>query len=236
MAIIPACTQQYDTRLNGTWALDEENPIIRERGGSPMRLTLENGNIEYKEDYDEDSLFGKGTHIQKGTYIIKDDNILQTITHIQDWGTKFKSLVELKEPQQKTIKYSVDGKKLTLYGGNYNFGNIFRGIDPLELIRDKETLKISSIKKSEPVKKSSGSASSFPGRWQLIEGRGDAKDVELFKDGTGTADGKGITWKIENGRFHILHPLYTFSAYYNVTGSTVTFTKEDGAITKYQKK
>jgi len=84
--------------------------------------------------------------------------------------------------------------------------------------------------------KSSGSVSSFPGRWRLIEGRGDAKDVELFKDGTGTADGNGITWKIENGRFHILHPFYTFSAYYNVTGSTVTFTQDDGKVIKYQKK
>jgi len=84
--------------------------------------------------------------------------------------------------------------------------------------------------------KSSGKLSAFPGRWRLIEGDGDAKNVELFKDGTGTADGSGITWKVENGRFHILHPFYTFSAYYNVTGSTVTFTQDDGEVIKYQKK
>jgi hypothetical protein len=100
----------------------------------------------------------------------------------------------------------------------------------------KWTKQSDSSNKSASVGKSSGSASSFPGRWQLIEGRGDAKDIELFKDGTGTADGKGITWKIENGRFHILHPLYTFSAIYNVTGSTITFTQDDGKVVKYQKK
>jgi len=90
--------------------------------------------------------------------------------------------------------------------------------------------------KSVSAGKSSGSVSAFSGRWQLIEGRGDAKDVELFKDGTGTADGYGITWKIENGRFYILHPWYTFSAFYNVTGSTVTFTKDNGDVVKYQKR
>jgi len=93
-----------------------------------------------------------------------------------------------------------------------------------------------NTKESVPAKKSSGSVSSFSGRWQLVEGRGDAEDVELFKDGTGTADGNGITWKIENGRFHILHPFYTFSAIYNVKGSTITFTKDDGTVIKYQKK
>jgi len=93
-----------------------------------------------------------------------------------------------------------------------------------------------SSNKSISTKKSSGKVSAFPGRWQLIEGRGDAKEVELFKDGTGTADGNGITWKIENGRFHILHPFYTFSAYYNVTGSTITFTQDNGTVVKYQKK
>jgi len=84
--------------------------------------------------------------------------------------------------------------------------------------------------------KSSGKVSAFPGRWHLIEGRGDAKEVELFKDGTGTADGYGITWKVENGRFHILHPFYTLSAYYNVTDSTITLTQDDGEIIKYQKR
>jgi hypothetical protein len=90
--------------------------------------------------------------------------------------------------------------------------------------------------KSVSVEKSSGKVSAFPGRWQLIEGKGNVKNFELFKDGTGTADGSGITWKIENGRFHMLHSNFTFSAYYNVTGSTITFTQDDGVVTKYQKK
>ena len=220
-----SCSKNMDSHLNGTWALDEENPIIQGRGGSTLRVTFNNGNIAYSNSEDGQIYF-------KGTYIINDGKILETITH--QWNRAEKKLQELSEPHQNTIKYSVNGKKLILDDCRY-FGNIFIGIT-LELIREKETLKLNSSKESVSVIKSSGSVSSFPGRWQLIEGLGDAKDVELFKDGTGTADGKGITWKIENGRFHILHPLYTFSAIYNVTGSTVTFTKEDGAITKYQKK
>jgi hypothetical protein len=97
------------------------------------------------------------------------------------------------------------------------------------------TRKEDSNGKTTSSKKSSGSISAFPGRWSLVEGNGNAKNVEFFKDGTGIADGNGITWKIENGRFHILHPRYTFSAVYKVTGSTITFTQEDGKVVKYQK-
>ena len=100
----------------------------------------------------------------------------------------------------------------------------------------KWTKQSDSSNKSVPAEKSSGSVSAFPGRWELIEGDGDAENVELFKDGTGAADGYGITWKVENGRFHVLHPWYTFSAYYNVTSSTLTLITDDDEVIKYRKK
>jgi hypothetical protein len=237
---------KVDRHLNGAWALDEENPIIKERGGGigDGVITFENGNFKTMQEYTSSWL--KGVYIrQKGTYITNDGNIVITITHLLKTRGAEEEIGKFEEVEQKrTLKYSVSDNKLTLSGDVLFFGNIFRAIDPLELVRVKKYTNAvndgkeatDSSKKSVSAPKSSGSVSSFPGRWQLIEGRGDAKDVELFKDGTGTADGNGITWKIENGRFHILHPFYTFSAYYNVTGSTITFTKDDGAVVKYQKK
>jgi len=91
-----------------------------------------------------------------------------------------------------------------------------------------------SGKESVSVGKSIGSVSAFPGRWQNIED--DDSYIELFKDGTGTVKKLGITWKVENGRFHILHPFYTFSAYYNVTSSTLTLITDDDEVIKYRKK
>jgi len=224
--------------LDGTWALDEENPEIKARDPGDhfnnMRVTFKNGNFERSVEIER---YGRVV-VHKGTYITNDGNLIQTITHRIPRGSGSLELQEEKEPLQYTNKYSVSGNKLTIYGSVPYLGNSISSVDPLEFIRDKKTLKLGDNRapsKTEPVVKSSGKASAFPGRWRLIEGDGDAEKVELFKDGTGTADGNGITWKIENGRFHILHPYYTFSAYYNVKGSTITFTQDDGEVIKYQK-
>jgi hypothetical protein len=228
------CSKNTDP-LNGTWVFNEENPEISQRGGGVLRVIFENGNFE-RRYLDDDSIF------DKGTYITNDGVIILSITHAHNRENK---LVELPNPIRNGSKYSITGEKLTLYGesipdpdsdrflGRMNFGNIFRAVMELEFIQDKKYRKPAD---SVSVEKSSGRVSAFPGRWHLIEGDGDAKNVELFKDGTGTADGNGITWKIENGRFHILHPWYTFSAIYNVTGSTITFTQDNGKVIKYQKK
>jgi hypothetical protein len=76
-----------DRRLNGTWALDPENPDIKARGGSsPIRVTFNNGNVEYVNSVD-------GYITQKGTYVTGkledvfekyDSYISQTITHRRD--------------------------------------------------------------------------------------------------------------------------------------------------------
>jgi len=246
-----SCSKNIDRRLNGTWALDEENPEIAERVRiinvmanarnsiefHSSMITFKNGNYEY--------FTSQEGVIKKGTYITNDDNLILHETHFRNrFGDKalleWEWTPEYPEPASitKTYKYSLIDKKLNIYGGDgFGFGGILRGYDPLVLINVEKNTKAASVdKESVPAKKSSGKVSAFPGRWQLIEGNGDAKNVELFKDGTGTADGNGITWKIENGRFHILHPWYTFSAYYNVTGSTITFTQENGKVIKYQKK
>jgi len=224
MAIYGCVKAQTDTRLNGTWKSDF--------------------NINKYNSGDVEFLDTDGTPYNQGTYTTKDNKITFTVTHIfgsiYDDGldSRWYSLDELKKDFSEIFdtfvcEYVVDNNKLTLiYDGSDSDSESYTLVN-----RDGKFNKAkSNNKNSVPVDKSSGRVSSFPGRWKLIEGRGDAKDVELFKDGTGTADGSGITWKVENGRFHILHPFYTFSAYYNIKGSTVIFTKEDGVVIKYQKK
>ena len=64
--------------------------------------------------------------------------------------------------------------------------------------------------------------SSLVGRWYLREGqdtRNNPENMELLKDGTGIVDGTGITWKTENGRFYIFHPLKALARNYVVDAS-----------------
>jgi hypothetical protein len=80
-------------------------------------------------------------------------------------------------------------------------------------------------------------SSALAGRWHLVEGptSGNPEDMELLKDGTGIVDKAGITWKTENGRFYLTHPLVAASWSYTVSGPTLTLTKDDGTILKYKK-
>jgi len=220
-----SCSKNVDRRLNGTWEGNGINEFIYKYNSGKFEISNKDG-----------SPFGQGT------YTTSDGKITYIPTHIfgTDFGfgfdprwyskhdPEFTLLFRLFKPT--TDEYIVDDNKIS-------YKNDYETYTKTLVSRDgKFTKAKSKSKKSVPVEKSSGKVSAFPGRWHLIEGRGDAKDVELFKDGTGTADGSGITWKIENGRFHILHPFYTFSAYYNVTGSTITLTKDNGVVVKYQKK
>ena len=43
--------------------------------------------------------------------------------------------------------------------------------------------------------------SELVGRWVGANGEGKGKEMELFKDGTGVADGKTISWKVAGKRF-----------------------------------
>ena len=79
--------------------------------------------------------------------------------------------------------------------------------------------------------------SALLGRWELEEGptHGNPEEMELLKGGTGIVDDVSITWKTENGRFFITHPLFAFSASYKVSGSTLTFVTNDGDTLIYKK-
>jgi uncharacterized protein (TIGR02145 family) len=75
-------------------------------------------------------------------------------------------------------------------------------------------------------------------RWDLIEGsaKGNPENMELLSDGTGIADGEGITWKTESNRFYLTHPNKAKSWGYKVSGSELTFTDDGGKILKYKKR
>jgi len=219
LATISACAQQYDTRLNGTW---KENESDQTAGGHIYKFN--SGNYEY---LDED-----GNPYNKGTYTTSNGKITKMKTHVKIRSRKqgldgFYSKDELikdhsYDPEYftDTFKYVINGNKLTL-----TFDN-----------RDDETYTL--VSRDVPEKKSSGSVSSFPGKWSLVEGptRGNPEELDLLKDGTGVVDGLGISWKIENGRFYIISSLFGFSSIFNVSGSTLTLTKDDGVVLKYKKK
>lgn len=84
------------------------------------------------------------------------------------------------------------------------------------------------------------STSAFVGKW-VPEGGGKAQsglpdDMELLKDGTGIVEGMGITWKAENNRLYIIHPLLASSWDYKISGSSLVLTDDSGKNVKYFKK
>jgi hypothetical protein len=83
----------------------------------------------------------------------------------------------------------------------------------------------------------SGGQSVLVGRWNLVEGptRNNPEKMELLRDGTGIVDGLGISWKAENGRFTLTHPLLVTSWSYQVSDSTLTLTANNGTVLKYNK-
>jgi hypothetical protein len=84
-----------------------------------------------------------------------------------------------------------------------------------------------------------GGSSALVGKWALEPGQptsGNIEDMELLKDGTGIVDGAGITWKVENGRFYVTHPLIAASWAYKISGETLVLTDDDGESLTYKKK
>ncbi|MDR0474882.1 MAG: hypothetical protein LBH43_14555 [Treponema sp.] len=228
-------SKNVDRRLNGTWVSED------------WTMKLNSGNLELsKKD---------GFPVLQGTYITSGGIITQTYTHYfnqnpgldsrwyskNEFETALGREIDLFNPT--TQKYFVNGNTFTLIYGDDE-------TDPWTLVsRDgKFTLVAASDNKpaatgrsSERTSaipgRSSGRTSAIPGRWYLVEGpSGYPKDVDLLKDGSGIAQGAGFTWKVENGRFYIIHPFFGLSAIYNVSGTTLTLTKDDGEILKYQKK
>ncbi|MDR2210468.1 MAG: hypothetical protein LBO65_03240 [Spirochaetaceae bacterium] len=72
-----------------------------------------------------------------------------------------------------------------------------------------------------------GGKSALAGRWLLIEGNG-FSDVELLKDGTGIADGMDVTWKVEKNRIYVSTSQQAMSFDYQLEGSKLTLTGDDG--------
>jgi len=115
MVIIPACAQQYDTILNGTWK--HENGYISKYNSGNFENTDNNGNPT-----------------AKGTYTTSNDKITFTITHIFGserlaMDTRWYSKDEMREDfpsylsrtktfEPKTNKYVVNGNKLTFTDDN----------------------------------------------------------------------------------------------------------------------
>ena len=84
----------------------------------------------------------------------------------------------------------------------------------------------------------SGGSSALIGKWSLEPGqptRGNIEAMELLKDGTGIVDGAGISWKVENDRFYVTHPMMAASWGYKISGATLTLTDDDGKNLTYKK-
>jgi len=220
--IFDACSKNTDQRLNGTW--------VHTRSGQEIRYIYKSGKYEITSD---------GIPVEKGTFTTSDGKIFYHITH--RWGSRigldskwysnneWEAALKLKNinpPSNNgsTFEYTVNGNTLT-WGHSSGSKIVF-------------TKESSSVKNFESSSKSSGSVSAIIGRWSLTEGprRNNPEEMELLKDGAGICDGLGITWKIENGRFYLIHPSAAFSSIYNVSGSSLTLTKEDGEVLKYKKK
>jgi hypothetical protein len=77
------------------------------------------------------------------------------------------------------------------------------------------------------------STSRFAGIW---EDESDNSTVELFKDGTGIAEGTSITWKTEDKRFIITAMGLSASYDYKLSGSTLTLTDDKGETSVFKKK
>jgi len=84
-----------------------------------------------------------------------------------------------------------------------------------------------------------GGTSALVGRWALEPGqptRNNIEEMDLLKDGTGIVDGQGITWKVDNGRFYVTHPMLAASWEYKVTGGKLILTDDKGTSLTYIKK
>jgi len=88
----------------------------------------------------------------------------------------------------------------------------------------------------------SGNDSAHPsalvGKWKLEEQNPKyISEIELLSDGTAIAVGVAMTWRVEDGRMYIIHPMgqRAGSTRYEVSGSTLTLTHEDGSIATYTK-
>ena len=90
-------------------------------------------------------------------------------------------------------------------------------------------------------KNSSGGSSALVGKWVPEDGQRVPSDfiekrVELLKDGTGIGDGYSLTWTVEKSRIVFkLDRGYGFAYDYQVSGSALILTNDDGKSVRYKK-
>jgi hypothetical protein len=87
----------------------------------------------------------------------------------------------------------------------------------------------------------SGEESQLLGKWDLVEGpkRGNPENMDIKRGGKGLSDDETMTWKIENGRFYLTpkEDSYNVPSWkYEVSGSTLTLTADNGTVLKFTKK
>jgi len=166
-----------------------------------------------------------------GTWESKEYGDSTIIFSGKNFTKKIESLGVVFEDVQGTYSISRDNIKFS-YNGETEIVPFYR--------IDNNTIKMHEMqftRLNSNTGKSSGSASAIPGRWSLEEGPsyGNPEEMDILKGGTGIVDGTGVTWKIENGRFYLINPMFGFSSIYNVSDSTLTLTKDDGTVLKYKK-
>jgi hypothetical protein len=76
--------------------------------------------------------------------------------------------------------------------------------------------------------------SALIGRWEE-EGKPDGETLEFFKDGTVDLDGLTVEWKVKKGQLMLSFLGMTQAINYEISGSTLTLSDDDGIETKYRK-
>ena len=76
--------------------------------------------------------------------------------------------------------------------------------------------------------------SALIGRWEE-EGKPDGEALEFFKDGTADLDGMPVEWQAKKGRLTVSAFGMSQIINYEISGSTLTLSDDDGLETKFIK-
>jgi len=79
-----------------------------------------------------------------------------------------------------------------------------------------------------------GGRSALIGRWEE-EGKPDGETLEFFKDGTADLDGMPVEWQAKKGRLTVSAFGMSQIINYEISGSTLTLSDDDGLETKFIK-
>jgi hypothetical protein len=79
-----------------------------------------------------------------------------------------------------------------------------------------------------------GGRSALIGRWEE-EGMPDGETLEFFKDGTADLDGMPVEWNVKKGKLTVSAFGMSQTINYEISGSTLTLSDDDGLETKFIK-